>query len=1149
METDQHDERPEDASKPSTPRRRRWAWLLAAALVVIWFAPAIAVRTPLKSTIVSMVDHGLNAKLSVGSIDTGWLSPLVLRNVTLHDEKGNLVARAASVRSTHTLWALASASTDVGTFVLKGVKARVEADSGGSNLEDIIAPLLEGPSSGDVWKYRVDFADSVVLLVDRQTGTASQLTDVTGSVSSTPLGNSYPEVTVDAKVHPGEATAAGGQIGFRLAWSPPEKGEAIRGRARLQGDRMELAAFAPAVTRFLPGTRCSGLARCDIALEWSDDFDRPEVVARGGLAASNVKLFSSRLLAAESLSLASAEFGVDAQLSNHEWTFRRSRLRTDFADVSVTGTLSAAGGVIASPQQDPFSLSGSVDIAGLANRLPNTVRLQDGLQMTEGRAALKLTAEEGAQGAYWTASLQTGPIRATRQGQLVSWDDPLRLELRLRQHQQTYLIDHVEARSEFLTLSGRGTLDDASIEGDCDLSQLMLRVGQFIDTQDWQLAGRVKLNGDFRRDAGGQFQASAELVAQDFAARMQPDSPVWQETNLRLDARGSGQISRGRVTQLGALSVTLTSGQDALSSRLLRPVVLTDDQMAVPIHVSVRGALESWMPRLRPLGVQPPGRASGAVDFSGQAVVTSSGVAFDETQLTATDLVLKLSDDWTLAEPRVTASATGRFDPDRSRMVLSQFEWLGAAAQISGSDLDVRFDSDLTAAGRCTFRADMTRLSRWRKAAAEHWTGQLGGDAVVETKRGEVFASLDATLRSSNLLASLQPDVDRVAANQEQSAARLASSATLAARLQYHVAKDELSILKARLESDALGMDATGQMRDLRSRVRTDVTGTIAYDFSHLTSLLRSAFGDHVQIVGRGSYPFEIHGPLNGKTENLSATAKATWESATVFGIRCGPGTVDASLRRMVLKAEPITFTVNGGTARVLPRVKFEGQPTLVLARGTELRDVALTEEITAEWLRYVTPLLADSTRVNGQFSAAVSNAAMPLNTPEQSDIAGVVRIHNAEALPGPLVNQLIGIVDQVRLIAGKRARGARDVRLSVPEQDVTFRMLDQRVHHKNFGVEIDGFQIRTSGSVGLDQSLQLIVELTLPAKWLGSGSLARSLAERPLRIPVSGTFGRPRLDASVLRGLAGQAGAGAVDDLLKQQLDRGLNRLFDKIK
>jgi hypothetical protein len=390
---------------------------------------------------------------------------------------------------------------------------------------------------------------------------------------------------------------------------------------------------------------------------------------------------------------------------------------------------------------------------------------------------------------------------------------------------------------------------------------------------------------------------------------------------------------------------------------------------------------------------------------------------------------------------------------------------------------------------------------------------------------------------------------DRVASNPNAATRPIATPATLSCTLRYDQANDTLQVEKARVDSGAISLQVGGSVEDVTTVLNTNITGNVAYDFEHLNAMLRSSFGDHVKLVGRGSHPFRISGPVSGDLKQLNGSGKVNWNSATVYGLKCGSGVINANITGGIVRTEPIQFELNGGTATLLPTIDLREEMTLYVAKGTAIQNVQLTEEVTAEWMKFVAPLLADSARVQGRFSTSVTGAKVPLDDPMNGDIAGSVQIHSAQADPGPVVEQLVGVIDQVRSMIGKNARGGKDLQARIPEQDVQFRMVQQRVHHQNFLLKIDGVPIRTSGSVGLDQTLNLVAELTLPDKWLGNSRIARSLSGRPLKIPVTGTFKRPRVDPAILRTLGRDAATGAANNLLKDNLDRGLNKLFDKIK
>jgi translocation and assembly module TamB len=96
----------------------------------------------------------------------------------------------------------------------------------------------------------------------------------------------------------------------------------------------------------------------------------------------------------------------------------------------------------------------------------------------------------------------------------------------------------------------------------------------------------------------------------------------------------------------------------------------------------------------------------------------------------------------------------------------------------------------------------------------------------------------------------------------------------------------------------------------------------------------------------------------------------------------------------------------------------------------------------------------------------------------------------------------------------------------------------------------VNGYVIRTSGSVGLDGSLQIVADLPVPAKAVERAlakapRLRDALAKQTLKVPIGGTVSQPKLDARALDAAADQV----VQALLKNVADDLLNKGADKLR
>jgi hypothetical protein len=105
--------------------------------------------------------------------------------------------------------------------------------------------------------------------------------------------------------------------------------------------------------------------------------------------------------------------------------------------------------------------------------------------------------------------------------------------------------------------------------------------------------------------------------------------------------------------------------------------------------------------------------------------------------------------------------------------------------------------------------------------------------------------------------------------------------------------------------------------------------------------------------------------------------------------------------------------------------------------------------------------------------------------------------------------------------------------------------MVNGRVYHRDLTLNVRGVRIRTSGSVGLDQSLDLMAEIPILPEWAGRQSVLASLSGQTLKIPVRGRLGQPNLDDRALRQVARGAAESAAGRLIEQGLDRALEGIF----
>ncbi len=352
----------------------------------------------------------------------------------------------------------------------------------------------------------------------------------------------------------------------------------------------------------------------------------------------------------------------------------------------------------------------------------------------------------------------------------------------------------------------------------------------------------------------------------------------------------------------------------------------------------------------------------------------------------------------------------------------------------------------------------------------------------------------------------------------------------------------------------------------------------------HLTRLT----GVNMVAEGLHQTPLEILYAQNNSKE-YAFTIKGTlgWETVDTAGMLFGPAEVPFRMTESVVTIAPSRIPVLGPsrlTPRMIgpqvpplsaqPRKPSEGEIRLAgdvhyrpelyieMQPGPIARNVELTPDMTGQWLKYMAPIASDAARVEGNFSADLEHAVVWIDEPRRSEVRGRLDIERVQMNAGPLADQVIAGARQLQALAaiGAKTQPPRTNRtlITLPAQSVEFNVSQGVVTHRAMMLDIDRARVVTSGQVDFDGRLDLIAQIPLDAKWLGSD--LRGLAGQTMTLPIDGTLSRPSLDSAGIRRVAMDLGTQAAQDAAgnylqqqigrgQQQLEQGINKGLEKLR
>lgn len=386
--------------------------------------------------------------------------------------------------------------------------------------------------------------------------------------------------------------------------------------------------------------------------------------------------------------------------------------------------------------------------------------------------------------------------------------------------------------------------------------------------------------------------------------------------------------------------------------------------------------------------------------------------------------------------------------------------------------------------------------------------------------------------------------------------------------------KEQATLEGVSLQSEFGNLKLKGTVSDWSGDLISDLSGEVDYDLRLLLAQLPPEIQNDITIKGLAVRNITLKGPLKSltatyipdKTDGRTAAAavaapdstlppsmappleigaEIAWQSAVVFGVQSNKGLLRVSTSDRTLRLDPVNVPIGTGRFSARPQIPLDKKPlAAVLSQGPVLENVETTEQMCRTWLKYISPLMADATAVDGRFSLAMDQAIIPLDAPGTGVADGKLLMQKGRVGPGPIADEILQSVGMILQVAGQRLDAKDIVWMNVPPQEIPFQLKNGRVTHGLTTFNVGGVIVTSQGSMGtLDRSLDVLVEFRLPDEWLRRGPVLAALQGEPLRIKIGGTLDKPQIDNRPLADFGQRAGMKAAAGLLFEILERRQQR------
>ena len=1099
------------------PRRRRWPrrvlGLLVLLAVGVWFAPAVAARTGLVERVVRSAAADLRGSVEVGGASLGWFRPVELRDVVVKDRQGRVLLTAPKVSSSKTLFALACNRADLGEFTIDRPAAEVVCENGGTNLEDALAEYLK-----DDGKPPAPTRPAVAVRVVEGKLTVRDGDRVTeaGAIAATVAVPASRAEPVAAKL----SAASPGKLDADLS-----VGE--RGAAKVVAGGFPLDALAPVVRRLQPGLSLGGTVTADVSATWGkDEKGRTTATVEGTIGGRELDI-AGPWFKGDRLRLAAADLPLKAELTGSGLRVERAQLTCDIGTASASGAWDLDGKLDDVFEQAGLTASADVDLAKLAARLPKLVRLRPGTEVREGRLTARLASRGTPAGTTWDGEVRTSALKAVREGKPVEWAEPLAVVFSGRLpagHLPTF--DKFVCKSDFLAVNAQGSAEAFRAAANVYLDRLSDRLGEFVDLHGVTLAGEASAWVIASRSPAGAFKVDAGADLKNFAFA-DGGRHALAEPALSVKASAAGTWAKGGPVRLDAGSLALTAGADTLAAKLEEPIPDARSVAGGKLSASLAGDLARWAGRVRSVAPLPPhyvfggtATASGAVRLGPEAItVDRLVVSVEKARFRGAGLDLD--------EPHLNAAGDLTVRTKTGVADLANAQFSSPALSVTGGTfaLEGLAGGDLAVSGSGQAVGDLARVGR--TVGLDGFRGRATGPARFRWQG-------DTTTFAGTLDLKDFGYGDPAKTGLSEKAARLDLDG------RYDLTPDRLTLSRVKFDRPGIGVFTKGTLAHFAGAQDVALDGTLDYDLAALTPELRAAVGGNFQATGTGSRPFAVRGSLaSGK---LTAEGGLGWDALKAYGFDVGKGELTAKLADGRGTISPISATFGGGRITLTPTVRLDTPAAEVsFAPGKVVDKATLTPAATAGAVGYALPAIANSAHAEGQVSLVLGDNRVPLGDFSKASMRGQLLLHKATVGAGPVMTEVFKLLGQ----PSARMTLANEVPVPVAVEA-------GRVHHQNLALTVNGYTVKTSGSVGLDGSLSMFVDVPIPGTFPGlknNPALKMAVEGKIVRLPVGGTLGKPAVDAGGLNRAVADLARGAAKDIGRDLLNKELDKLLPGIK
>ncbi len=851
-------------------------------------------------------------------------------------------------------------------------------------------------------------------------------------------------------------------------------------------------------------------------------------------------------------------------------------------------------------------MTAEIDVASLQKSLPGVLPVRTDTEILSGKITLRTDSLPSGPSKRRRFELNTDEIRALSKDDVVLAIQPIELFAILSNHDGVLGVEKFHCESEFANVIGSGDLRHGEVEVNAELGLFSEKLIAITDMTGLEFDGSVesRLRWDLEPGGPGAGGPGAGDLEPGHEWRLVGSGSA---SNVSLTRNGIKTIHQnrldGKIDFLGhwgsqcleALSLarlSLKGDELDLQAELARPVQDLSRESPLPLRVKATGRIENLAGLLQSWTQMQVREAEGQFDLNLEGELSAvSGrldkatlevsqprVAYENHWLGQSKLNVDFDGEWAWPSgdfeakslkarcDAIVAELRGRIGP---KSIDCAVAWRAKLDQITNSFHEPVAGQPASGLREsiiwpATSRSRLTRASKdWQLQGGCSGRLDVRGDAEIIEVRGSVSGTelvlrerLPTAADGSNELLAISMMRSVTALDEESTSNPVTAEnphrliwkepeVKLTGSLSYDPSTQLAVIDSVKVAGDWFATALSGEAIWNSQRGDLSLDGPLTVKLPELGKHLTELAGTEVDVRGTHVAPLKIqlHRQEDGSTA-LAVDGTLGWESGEVVGVKFGPASIPVRLSETRLQVASSVIPAGDGKIRLAGEVQYRSGPiTIRLQPGVVAESILLTEEMTDRWLKFIAPPMMRVEKIHGTVGAELDESIIVIGAPDQTHVAGRVKIQKVEMSYTPFMQQVMDTLERLRDIVDGPAgvhRVRTDNLITMPAQNIDFDLNLGLVDHKRIEIVIDKTPIIFSGYVTLDGRLAMIAKV--PASYLERHLSSQDASGKFISLPISGTTNYPLVNptglANVATLLTDRTAFDVGEELIRQQLE-----------